>query len=375
MNIKKSNMFIKVIIIFFLSACENNSENIQEVPEDSDQDSVISSQDNCPYYPNSDQSDIDSDNIGDVCDNDIDNDSIINIDDNCPEIVNPLQLNFDGDYFGDECDTIQNANTSRLDHIEISSEYNYLNLNMLDPVVVSSAPTFNDAEPGIVFLGVDRDEMNARFVEWNYLENRNHENESVSLLSLDSGIYKYSNGVIIEANFQSINQLSGEKKLTFGEVNKVQFRAGFPKVPLLFTSKQTNHGRFSGLVKTIVVSNLNKEGFDFALMQQESDIDGGGYTEHGGYIALYIPEELNNNNIFIGDKEYFIEFFTTQLNSDWTAINSKFEAKLQEEQSKDSETQHINENISVLIIDDIPFIQATSLNEREPFTIRIRPIE
>ncbi|RLE38885.1 hypothetical protein DRJ17_02530, partial [Candidatus Woesearchaeota archaeon] len=41
--------------------------------------------DNCPLVPNPDQSDVDTDNVGDVCDN-------------CPDIYNPNQLDSDGGY-------------------------------------------------------------------------------------------------------------------------------------------------------------------------------------------------------------------------------------------------------------------------------------
>ncbi len=64
---------------------------------DLDNDGVANDDDNCPEIANSDQSDIDGDGPGDVCDDDIDGDEIVNDDDNCPSVANVDQTNTDVD--------------------------------------------------------------------------------------------------------------------------------------------------------------------------------------------------------------------------------------------------------------------------------------
>jgi hypothetical protein len=99
----------------------------------------VSSCDNCPLIPNSNQTDLDNDDVGDDCDNcfadtnpgqedqdvdgsgdacdaDDDDDLIDDPSDNCPLISNPGQEDVDGDTVGDVCDNcIGDANADQAD--------------------------------------------------------------------------------------------------------------------------------------------------------------------------------------------------------------------------------------------------------------------
>ncbi len=73
-------------------------------------------EDNCPNTRNMDQSDIDGDGLGDVCDPDIDGDGLLNQDDNCLTVHNPLQEDGDSDGEGDACDNCPDVyNPDQLD--------------------------------------------------------------------------------------------------------------------------------------------------------------------------------------------------------------------------------------------------------------------
>ncbi|XP_071121963.1 uncharacterized protein [Mytilus edulis] len=76
---------------------------------DTDGDSVGDPCDNCPSVSNSDQKDNDDDSIGDVCDSDDDNDGVADASDNCQFVANPGQEDSDGDNHGDACDNCVNV--------------------------------------------------------------------------------------------------------------------------------------------------------------------------------------------------------------------------------------------------------------------------
>ena len=105
---------------------DSDGDGIGDPCEDSDDDTVPDGLDNCPFEPNldqlnsdtdphgdacdvcpndtDDQSDIDGDDLGDACDPNSDADTINDEFDNCPLIANEDQANLDGDLLGDLCD-------------------------------------------------------------------------------------------------------------------------------------------------------------------------------------------------------------------------------------------------------------------------------
>ncbi|MBX2880510.1 MAG: thrombospondin type 3 repeat-containing protein [Granulosicoccus sp.] len=77
---------------------------------DSDGDGILDTEDNCPAVSNPEQFDTDADGIGDACEslpaNDSDGDGFLDIEDNCPTVSNPEQLDIDADGIGDACDSL-----------------------------------------------------------------------------------------------------------------------------------------------------------------------------------------------------------------------------------------------------------------------------
>ena len=88
---------------------------------DADSDAVCDDIDNCPSVSNVEQTNSDTDSLGDACDacdfdpdNDVDSDQVCGDIDNCPNDSNTSQLDTDGDLAGNECDT-DDDNDGQLD--------------------------------------------------------------------------------------------------------------------------------------------------------------------------------------------------------------------------------------------------------------------
>ena len=92
-----------------------NPRDASDPPADSDGDGRADVDDNCPAVSNPDQTDSDSDGLGDACDDmnnlDTDNDGINSGNDNCPTVANADQADVDKDGIGDACDTTNNLDT------------------------------------------------------------------------------------------------------------------------------------------------------------------------------------------------------------------------------------------------------------------------
>ncbi len=72
--------------------------------DDTDADGVPDALDNCPEVSNTDQADMDGDDLGDACDPDKDGDGVNNNVDVCPAVSDPTQTDTDNDGVGDACE-------------------------------------------------------------------------------------------------------------------------------------------------------------------------------------------------------------------------------------------------------------------------------
>lgn len=111
---------------------ESNSTDVKEF--DSDKDGILDNADSCPLTAN-EGVDVDADGIDDACDGSVgptvdnDSDGIRNEADNCPELFNPDQSNIDSDLFGDVCDTDVDGDTVADKVLENDGSFTALPIN------------------------------------------------------------------------------------------------------------------------------------------------------------------------------------------------------------------------------------------------------
>jgi len=86
--------------------------NPSYVIADSDGDGVVDLNDNCINLSNFDQADVNTNGLGDACD-DFDRDGVINSNDNCINAPNQNQVDTDGDKKGDTCDDDESRITEK----------------------------------------------------------------------------------------------------------------------------------------------------------------------------------------------------------------------------------------------------------------------
>jgi len=225
-----------------------------------------------------------------------------------------------------------------------------------DPMVFTSAPTFNGDDGGVIRLSnIDSDGFSVAFNEWDHLDNQ-HVSERFDYLVLDKGPITMADGTLIE-----VGEFSHDGT---GEWRDVGFTDNFSQAPYVFLSIQTFYGTQPVVA---VVKGITKDGFKAVLMEEEALMDGHA-IESISYIA--IQPASGTQGIFDseqGAKSY--KLFSDSLDHNRKRIGQKT-YWLDEDISVDNEKEHALETVHVLEIGGISLIQQVSLNGGDTVSIR-----
>ena len=239
----------------------------------------------------------------------------------------------------------------------IDHNWKYVTLanTLQNAVYILGPPTYHGTDPGVVRLqNVTNNSFDIRFQEWLYKDGA-HTHENIPYLALSSGRHNMPDGSIWEADTFS---LSGT-----GAWTSQSFNSSFPSTPALFLTAQTYNGWHPITVRARDVTNT---GFEAALFEEENKMDGH-VTEEIGYLAVYSPQLSGTVNINGTDIPYLLQ--AQSVDHRFVPVLSS-NIKLEEEQSKDSEVNHIDETISILALGDKIFTQDISSDGGDTAAIR-----
>ncbi|MCH9697276.1 MAG: hypothetical protein K0U68_04150, partial [Gammaproteobacteria bacterium] len=209
-----------------------------------------------------------------------------------------------------------------------------------DPVVILGPPTFIGHDPGVAALtSVNSGGFAARFKEWDYrarqFGDRFHLAEQTAYLIGERGRFVFSDGSIWELGTFI---LSGT-----GQWRQQNFQSVFPAAPSLFLTAQTMNG---AQTFTVRARRVSATGFDASIFEEEF-LNDGHVDESIGYLAVYSPN--GSGLIEAVDTSQPYELDNTTLNHQFRAV-SNATLRLQEEQSRDAETQHVGEHVNTLTL-------------------------
>ncbi|TKB23976.1 DUF4082 domain-containing protein [Desulfopila sp. IMCC35006] len=233
-----------------------------------------------------------------------------------------------------------------------------------EPVVVASPPTVNGTDPALVRIrNIDKEGFEIRIQEWDYLDG-SHAPETVSYIVLEKGTYTLENGIKVESG-----SFTGTTSF-----QKVTLKQTYNDTPVILTQIMSDKGTDA---ITNRVQNINKLSFSHKIQEQESTQSKHPEAETIGYIAwepgqgevyglLYeagITTRSVDQNWFnlsfqtaFPDLPFFFASMQSTYGGDTAAVRTQkmsqtaTQIKIEEERSKDSETNHTTEVIGYFTI-------------------------
>lgn len=236
----------------------------------------------------------------------------------------------------------------------------------LNPVVIAGPPTYHGGDPGVVRLrNVTSLGFDMRFQEWDYLDRIHTPAENVFYVVSESGQHSLG-GLLVEAGRVNTSKIARK-----GQWVTVDLAGTFAQPPVLLSDVLTVNG---GSAVTTRIQDLTPVSFSIAMDEQELLLDGHA-VETLGWIAIEPGSAITS------DKRK-VQTFTTQVDSSWTTVpfattlhryptvvgdvdstfdldpvflryrdptSSQIGLRLAEEQSLDTETTHLLEDIGLFV--------------------------
>ncbi len=219
--------------------------------------------------------------------------------------------------------------------------------NFQHPVVIAGPPTRNGSQPCIVRIrNVTPNSFEIRLQEWLYLD-ETHKYENVSWMVVEAGTHIMPDGSIWQAGTFSLDGTLSWKNVAFTD--------SFNDMPVVFTSSQTFNETDTFTVRK---KNISAAGFSTAIQEEEARKTNGHAQETIGYLAVSSTTDLALYQILCKNKFVTVaDGFDTQV-------------AVEEEKSKDSETNHVKETIGVLFLNGQVFANMQTFNGSDTASMR-----
>ncbi|MEO0867911.1 MAG: glycoside hydrolase family 9 protein [Cyanobacteria bacterium J06642_11] len=246
----------------------------------------------------------------------------------------------------------------------ISLENNYIN-----PVVIVSDPTFQDADPATFRLrNITDNSFQLKLQEPNYRDGK-HAKESVSYIVMEAGDWTLADGTRISAGLHTTNRLTSKG---FDTIDLQSFDA----TPTILSQVQTVNEDDWVVTRT---RKQSKASFQVAMQEEEALNPGTHNAETLGWLAIdagvgsdgdtllqggMTGRTVKQNRASVSFEASFDEtpaliaklgsYYgpdTANLRLD-TISNVSFGARVQEDKSRDTEINHTRESVAFLALED-----------------------
>jgi hypothetical protein len=198
-----------------------------------------------------------------------------------------------------------------------------------------------------------------RFQEWSNLDGR-HVDEHVGLIAISKGRWQFGKNELEVGT----THISGTEQW-----HTVNFSKSFEHAPQVIVALQTANG---GDAVSLRVRNITSKSMQIQLVEEDSKKFSGHVDEIAGYLLITSPSAS-----FKVDSAITVELLSNErlfrINHNWQTITPGYKLRLEEDQTVDSETVHLNEHVHLIKIDDIYLSQLVSDNGNDNAVLRSSP--
>ncbi|MDJ0598791.1 MAG: S8 family serine peptidase [Crocosphaera sp.] len=266
------------------------------------------------------------------------------------------------------------AEIGKITNINHQTQTIFLDHSFSNPVIFAQPLSRNGGDPSTIRItDIKSDRFSVQVQETTLINGNSHSGyhttESFSFLVVESGIWEFSDGTIIEVG--NINT----DKITTSTWEGINFKHNFTNTPVVLTQVQTDND--PTFVRTRQ-KNITKNGFNVALEEEDAFKSSGHGSETIAWLAISPGQGTWDGNKFLagntGDQvthnwhtidfgnnfnnnPKFLGNIATYDGSDSSGLryqkltDGSVQVMIEEDTSNDSEINHTTENINFLAIE------------------------